>query len=182
MLRHVTDEVLLDLVEGNADGEARRHVEECMACRARVEQATAGWHAARDAEVPEPSPLYWEVFRRQVGRHIEASDPKAWRPLALVPILAAAAIMAAVTVIVPGSGGRGIDEPNETVPAWFALPSSENDDGLAVLAGVAPQAGVELTTTTQCHDVGHCLATLSEEESEALAAALRGDLEKGGTL
>ncbi|HLA77787.1 MAG TPA: hypothetical protein VJU18_09430 [Vicinamibacteria bacterium] len=179
MANHLTDERLIDLLEETAGAETRRHAEECRPCQVRLQDARAGLKLAQSAEVPEPSPLYWEHFRRQVGHRLEAAQPRRWPRLAWGGLLATAAAALVLAVWMPGtpSGGRGTAQ----LPAWSALPPSDGDQGLAILAVIAPQASEELGVVADCHDVGNCLAELSDEESQALAEALRGQFAKGGT-
>ena len=82
---HPTDAVLLDVLDGVAEGQARRHVAACAECAARVEEARQGLALARQADVPEPSPLYWEDFRSQVGRRDGTDDVDLARPAGLLP-------------------------------------------------------------------------------------------------
>ncbi len=180
MPKHLTDESLIDLLEERAGSETRRHASECRLCEARLQDAQRGLELAQRAEVPEPSPLYWEHFRRQVGRRLETAEPRRWPGFVWGPLLATAAAAVAVALWVPGTTNERGRAPAPLLPAWSALPPSESDEGLPVLAAVAPHAG-ELGVVADCRDLGSCLAELSDEESRALAEALRGQLAKGGT-
>ena len=167
MARHVTDETLLDVLEGTADAESRRHAEACAACAERVEEARGGRELAREAEVPEPSPLYWEAFRRTVGRRIESeSAGRSWR-WAWLPVAATAA---AVLLTVPAL--RPSFSPVPVLPAWSALPPADQDAGLAVLEGL-DIADADLSAVDGERDVIESLADLSDEESRAFQDALR---------
>lgn len=167
MARHVTDETLLDVLEGTAVAGSRRHVEACAACAARVEEARGGRALAREAEVPEPSPLYWEALRRNVGRRIEKdSAGRSWR-WALLPMVAtAAAVLLALPVMRPSFSPA----PAPLLPAWSALPPVDQDAGLAVLEGL-DIADAELSADGE-RDVVESLADLSDEEAWAFQAAL----------
>ena len=70
MAKHLSEERLQDVVDGAADEDARAHVTVCPGCRRRADEAALGLALAHEADVPEPSPLYWEAFRRQVGRRL----------------------------------------------------------------------------------------------------------------
>jgi hypothetical protein len=168
---HLTDDVLMDVCEGTAGPEARAHVEACAECRGRVAEASEGLVFARQVDAPEPSPLYWPALRRNVATAIDASPRRArlwWAP----PALAAAAARVVIAVLpLRTQTPVAPQSPVAVLPAWSALPPAEDDPGLPVLAGVAPQAADALVGVS-CQDVSGCLATLSDEEDAQLADAL----------
>ena len=174
MRRHLPDETLMDVVDEAATPAARAHVAACAECRGRVEEAREGLALARGADIPEPSPLYWQAFRRQVGRRVETEDRRAswWR---LVPIAAAAAGLVAMVPILHAPTPVG-----PSLPAWSALPPADQDPGLAILQGFATVGG-DLVATHEGRGVTEYIATLSDDESRALADVLRDRL-KGGEL
>ncbi len=174
MAKHLSEERLLDVVEGAAAEDARAHVAACPACRRRVDEAALGLALAHEAEVPEPTPLYWEAFRRQVGRRILSEDRTSWR-WRLVPLLAAAA---ALIVIVPSLKAPAGGSLAPVVPAWSALPPAEEDPGWVVLEGLAA-SDPELAPPREGRGVAELLGDLSEEESLALTDALRKKLKEG---
>jgi hypothetical protein len=179
MREHLSDDGVVDILADVAGEHSRRHLEGCPPCRERVAEARAGWDLAREAEVPEPSPLYWESFRRQVHRRIagEAAGGRRWR--VLVPTLALAAGVV-VASFLPSSSPVAPVEPARLLPAWSALPPGEEDEGLLVLQALAP-APEELEPAAEC-EIAECLAELSDEESQALAAALQRGLAPGRGL
>ena len=174
MSMHLADERLMEVMEDAADAEARAHVESCTACAKHLREARDGLALAREAEVPEPSPLYWEAFRRNLGQRIEDEGAaRGWRWV-LLPILATAASLA---VLVPALH-RPVATPPSPIPvlaAWSALPPADQDDGLEVLEGVAladadlPAVGGERSTVES-------LADLSDDEARDVGDALRGSL------
>lgn len=169
MARHVTDETLLDVLEGTAEAESRGHAESCAACAARVEEARGGRALARAAEVPEPSPLYWEAFRRNVGRRIESeSAGRSWRWAWLPVVAAAAAMLLAVPALRPALSTA----PAPVLPAWSALPPADQDAGLAVLEGL-DIADADLSAVDGERGVVESLADLSDEEVSAFRDALQ---------
>ena len=177
MSRHLSDESLLRLAQGgDADGE-RAHVLACARCAGQVEEARAGLDLARRADVPEPSPLYWEAMRLRIERRI-AEEPRrspvwAW----LAPVLATAAAVA-VVALTTGRAHAPAGLPGPTLPAWSALPPAEDDTSLAVLEGLAVADG-DLGTLDEGRGVSAFLAGLSDEEYRALADSLR-ETGKGG--
>jgi hypothetical protein len=173
---HPTEALLLDLLDGVAEGEVRRHVVECAACATRVEAARQGLALASQAEVPEPSPLYWEDFRSQVGRRI--SVERRSRRVLLAP-LAAAAVLAGVVALLPSNTSVPSAVRIATLPAWSALPAADDDPGLTVLAALGGSSD-ELATAVDCPGTGDCLAELSDDESRAVADLLGRELDGGG--
>jgi hypothetical protein len=171
MSRHLSDQSLLRLAQGEGDEAAREHVLACGRCAGRVEDAREGLSLAHRADVPEPSPLYWEAMRRSVGRRI-AEEPRrspAWAWLA--PLLAAASVVL-VVVLTTGRAHAPAALPASTLPAWSALPPAEDDVSLEVLEGVAMADG-NLEMPDQGEGASAFLAGLSDEEYRGLVASLR---------
>jgi hypothetical protein len=178
MTGHVSDEALAELLEEAGSAADREHAASCPACGTRLSEARAELELARSADVPEPSPLYWEAFRRNVGRRIAEEPGPRWRwglwvPLATVA--AAAAFAVAVVVRTPGptaaerAAGLG---PSPVVPAWSALPPAEEDVSLDVMEGLAVADG-GLTAWAEGRGLGAFVGGLTDEESAALAETLR---------
>lgn len=185
MAKHLTEEVLLAAAHGDEDPALRTHLEVCAACRERLAEAKEGLDLARGAsDVPEPSPLYWESFRLQVGQRIaaegEPSGPVAfWRRFGLASLIPAVAAVALLVAFLPALRRNvGGASPPAVLPAWQALPASADDAGLDVLRGLALQ-GRDLQAAAECGSVVDCLGEMNDEESEALADALRGELPEG---
>jgi hypothetical protein len=167
MLEHVRDDELMDAAEGTASGGVRRHIKACPACRERVAEAATGWDLARAADVPEPSPLFWEAFRRQVGRRV--GSERRWRPVVWAPALAAAAAATiAIGVLAPRPGAV---QPVSTLPAWSASLTAGDENGLAQL-GNLDAAEPDALAAAGCRRLTECLSGLSEEETIALAEVL----------
>lgn len=172
MRGHVNPEAMIEVAEGRGGADERRHLEACGECRAQVEELRESLRGLASVGVPEPSPLYWEAFRRQVGGRLESeARPARWSWLWL-PGLAAAAAVVAVVLLRPPVTGLPSPGSVAALPAWTPLPSSEQDEGLPVLQGLA--ATGELTA---CGDLGGCLVDLSDEDAAAVTAALRSEIE-----
>ncbi len=178
MERHLSAESTIDLAEGRGRAEERRHLLGCEACRAQLEALRADLGALAGVEVPEPAPVYWEAFRRQVGRRLEAEPRhRGWSWL-WVPALAAAGVLA-LWVRVPPAPGPG-PAAATSLPAWSALPASDDDAGLNVLQALAD--GGQLSAAAGCLDLAACVEALSDEDAQALAEALRGESGNGRQL
>jgi hypothetical protein len=180
MRGHIADDQWIDVLEGVADPQVRRHIEGCGSCREKADGVRGGWALAHEADVPEPSPLYWESFRRRVGQAIEqeAVPPARWSLTAWRwPLAAAASAVLAFSVyLAPSSGTRRVgslsDSDKITLAAWSALPPAEEDDALPVLAAAIEDDA----PAPACSDLASCLADLSEDESAGFADALRTEL------
>jgi len=167
MRGHVGEEQWIDVVDGVADPQVRRHLEACAECRATADAMRASVALVREADVPEPSPLYWETFRARVGEAIaeEKAPPSRWR---LVPRWAIAAASLAVLSTAFHAPRREVNVPAApvVVEAWSPLPEAQDDEALPVLAAAA--SGGEVA----CADVASCAIDLSAIEPEGLAEAL----------
>jgi hypothetical protein len=183
MRSHLTEDMLLEALEGQGSGEARRHLAECEDCARRLDAGRVGLDLAHAADVPEPPPLYWEVFRRQVGRRIDEEGPRRrafgfW----LLPALATATVaLVAFGLFRSPDPGTGRESAAATLPAWSALPPAEEDEGLEVLEAMAA-SGDALDAALPAQGVAGTLTDLSDEESEVLAHALQYELAGTDTL
>jgi hypothetical protein len=179
MPSHLTSEDLMAVLDGTVSAADRDHVASCATCRALLEEARAGLALAEDSEVPEPSPLYWESFRRQVGRRIETHQRRAWG-FRLLPLFAGAAALVWVLPslrVVPSP----TPAPAPSLPAWSALPPADEDPGLEVLTALA--ASTPDLALGDCTGVTECASELAEDESGELLQALRDELgQKGEAL
>jgi hypothetical protein len=177
MTGHVPDASLPDLAEGGGSDAEREHAAACRPCAGRVEEARAALDLARRADVPEPSPLYWEAMRRSVGQRI-AEEPRraplwAW----LAPVAAAAA---AVAVVVSTAGRPPVPpaSPEPGLPAWSPLPAAEDDESLDLLESLAA-TGDEIGQLDEGRGVAAFLSGLSDEDYGVLVESLR-DAGSGG--
>jgi hypothetical protein len=185
MSDHLTEEQLWASLEGGASPGVLSHLEACAACRERRHDAEGGLSLAAGAgPVPEPSPLYWAAFRRQVEQKIGEEPPgsarHSWRrvftPGALVPVGVAALIVLFLNpVLRQGSAPSGSASPSPALPAWEALPAARDDGSLDVLRGLA-LAGNDLEAASGCREWTDCL---SDEESLDLTAVLEEQMPEG---
>lgn len=167
MRTHVSDETLADLLDGAAaDPATAAHLLSCDECRERLEGARIGLALARQADVPEPPPLFWEAFPRQVGRRL-AGGQRPWRRVVWPALGALAAGL--LFVALPDRPTQAPSAGAAMLPAWSPLPGADDDPGLEVLQAVA----VDLDLEVECEGLEECVADLSDEEGGALAEMLR---------
>jgi len=166
MSAHLSDQTMTDVLEKGGSPAEWAHVASCPACRSRLEDARGALQLASMAEVPEPPGLYWEALRRNVSRRVAEEPSRRPRWGWLLPMAAATA---AVVVIAVFLGGQPPVPSVPLLPAWSALPPVEDDAGLTVVSGFTEG---ELAEWDEGRGLGAFVAGLSDEESEALVAAL----------
>lgn len=170
MSGHASDESLVELALGTGAAGEREHVASCPSCARRVAEALEALELARRADVPEPSPLYWQALRRGVSRRIDEDARQRRRFAILVPLAAAAALVA--LLLSGGLPGRKRPAP-PGLAAWSALPAEDEDAGLEVLEGLALANGD--FADWDAEGLGAYVARLSEDESKLVAEGLRGE-------
>src|SRR5712672_889696 len=107
---HLNAEALVDIAEGTRPETAAPHLASCEACRAQVRELRAMISAAQDAEVPEPSPLFWDHLSSRVGEAVAAEGASRrswrnallWRRGVLDPLLAVGAVALLTAIVIPG--------------------------------------------------------------------------------
>ena len=174
MRSHPEDDALFDVAEGNASVEAARHVAACAACAARVADARAGLALVSGADMPEPSPLYFDAFRNRVASAIDAPPVRRRYTGFVLPAFLATAATIAVIAYLPTEVKTPV--PSPMASSWSSLPAA-GDPALEAVASAALAEEI-----VDCRDVAECVAGLSEEESRAFADALRAELLGSGDL
>jgi hypothetical protein len=195
---HLTPEELIDLAEDARADASFPHLSVCDRCRRELSDVRAAMSAARGADVPEPSPLFWTQFSRRVNDAI-AADPVAgrrwfeWtRPRVFMPV-SAVALGAIVLAVVLNAPGRVSDRPSapsgpgETAAAT-AEPAGdvadlEDDSSLRLVAALT--AGIDLSAAidaglTSRDSAEHAVTYMSAEELRALQRLLKEELARGG--
>ena len=168
-MTHLSDESVIELSTGEGRASDLAHAAACAACARRVQESRDALALLLCADVPEPSPLYWEALRSGVRQRIADDKRRVSAWTLLVPLAAAAAL-----VFVLWSGGA---KPPAAVapslPAWSPLPVAEEDDGLRVLEGLALTADAD-TDWDEAEGLSAYVADLTDEDSRTLAETLRG--------
>ena len=176
MRGHISEDRMIDLLEDQGTPADWAHVASCAECRSRLEEARSVMGLAAQAEVPEPPGLYWEALRRNVSRRI-AEEPQARSPWSwMLPVVAASAAALVIAVSLADRAAVPTPQP-DVLPAWSALPPEATDDDLLVVSGFAVDEidGEEWSELEEGQGLGAFVASLSEDESEALVEALRAE-------
>jgi hypothetical protein len=107
-MRHLSRDELLEAAEGRVP--RPDHVARCAGCRGEVESLAAVLRGAASVDVPEPSPLFWDLFSARVSEAVRREDvaadavPRrralraAWRWRVAAPVAAGLVVIAAVAV------------------------------------------------------------------------------------
>jgi len=198
-MRHLSVEEFVDAVEGVLPERRAAHVEGCAHCREHVAAARAALVSLRDADMPEPSPLYWQHLSARIHDSV-ANDriDSGWRvALAglfggrdLVPAVSSALLIVVVlaggvlmrgrgtTVLAPAPSvattGSDVSVANgiEDSEVWQVLTSAASDMPLddAHAAGMAVQAGA----------IDGAVQRMSPDELNELGRLLQSELRGSG--
>jgi hypothetical protein len=173
-MTHLSDESVIEMATGEGrDGDAA-HAAACADCERRVRESRETLALLQRAEMPEPSPFYWEALRSGVRERI-ADEKKRVSAWTLLPPLAAAA---ALTFLLWGGGAKPPAAIAPSLPAWSPLPAAEEDEGLRVLEGLALTAYAD-AEWDEPEGLSAYVADLSDEDSRTLADTLRRRAEGG---
>ena len=170
-MTHLTPSEIVDALDGTLAPARQAHARECDVCRSDVDALGRLLAETRSADVPEPSPLFWERFSARVQAAIAepAERPRrSWfdwpvlapiASLAVVLLILGAAISRAPVTAVPDNRAATAtagEFDDATIEAVWALvsdligaDSDEPDGGLAVAPGSAERAAVQLSSDEQ---------------------------------
>jgi hypothetical protein len=103
MSNHLSPEEFVDAIDGVLTASRQSHLDGCEACRGEV-AALGGLARQVDvaAEVPEPSPLYWDHLSRRISEATanDAASAPAWWQLSWRPLVAGGAMVVAAALVV----------------------------------------------------------------------------------
>ena len=169
-MRHLTPTQILDLVEHMPPTEAERaHVVSCVECRASATQLASALNSARQVEVPEPSPLFWDRLSDRVREAVAAEQTETSREArwlrwpVLVPFAGLALLVLALVSAVappPDAGDDAVTQiALEGTPdsAWAFLSDligpldieTVQEAGIAASPGAAEEAVLLMTAAEQ---------------------------------
>jgi len=99
-MSHLTADELIDAMEGILVPERQSHLTECAECQRQLADLSSVLNDAKQASVPEPSPLFWHHFSTRVNEAIDSEGLRAWPAWlhwkTLVPLGAMAMIVLAL--------------------------------------------------------------------------------------
>ncbi|HEX6164812.1 MAG TPA: hypothetical protein VFZ31_15695, partial [Vicinamibacterales bacterium] len=106
-MTHLTPDELIDAMEEALAPGRQAHLASCEECRRQVDDLAGALGDAKQANVPEPSPLFWNHFSQRVRAAIdqEQAPAGAWpgwlRWQVLLPLGAAAMLILGLMMTMP---------------------------------------------------------------------------------
>ena len=202
MTTHLSAREFVDAIEGGLTAGRQRHLDVCAACQTEVETLrTIVVDLDSDADLPEPSPLFWEHFQSRVNVAVreEAMVPSRaawWRTLlgtgATRTWLTAGATVAALVMIAamylraPVDAGRPVDAGAAAALGETVVP----DEAALVLGGAEWEFVSGMLETLQEDDmrrvltpsgnaVDAAMGNLSESERKTFLRLLQAEMVAG---
>ena len=198
-MTHLSDAELVDAVEGALTPARRTHADSCGRCRAAVIRLGSVLREVSSADVPEPSPLFWDHFSARVRDAVAAEQPAssrwAWASLrapwiqvvafcAIVISVASAAwfvrpsdesksvaTVASTTPLLPSTVANPSEELTETDdPAWVVLS--------AAAADLTDQETPSATLTVRPAAVDMAVQQLTPQERQELRRLLQSEMKR----
>jgi hypothetical protein len=79
-MSHLTDLEIVELIDGALDAPRASHLATCDACRTKIDDLRGALARAKEVDVPEPSPLFWEHFAARVRAGLDdvQQERRAW--------------------------------------------------------------------------------------------------------
>lgn len=187
-MTHLTDEQIVDAMDGSLLPAAAAHVSACAACASKVGEARNAFREAAGLDVPDPSPLFWQHFAERVNAAIDhppVASGWGWPRVAgwataVLLVIGVIAIFAMrsgevprqIPVVQTPAGDVVEPIPIDEDEAWAVVRTLATDLHYedAHEAGVMPRAGA----------VDRAATELSEEERAELVRLLENELKRTG--
>lgn len=116
MIRHLAGDELVDLAEGARRETSVPHLASCADCRARLADLRSVMSRVAEADLPEPSPVYWDQFSSRVREAIDAEPRPRWT-WTFGWVVPASALACAALVLVALMASVWLRQPVVGVPA-----------------------------------------------------------------
>ncbi len=191
-MNHLTPDELIDAVERSLSPARQAHLTECARCGLEVTQLSTILDDSRAAaEVPEPSPLFWDHLSNRVRTAI-AAEPMAPRtgrwfqwpilaPVAGLVLLVFALVSAVPQVTVIGPTTEDAGQRGAPSGAVASIGVDESWEVVSELVGeldieTAQQAGIAIGLGS-AEDI---VAQLTSAEQQELVRLLQAELQRAG--
>ena len=117
-MKHLSTAEFVDEVEGRLPEARRTHLGACGACAAQAAVLREAIGVAQQADIPEPSPLFWEHMSGRIADAVRGTtpEPQAWWRHPAWAIACSVVLVAAVLI--------GLRDARVPPPARTASPSA----------------------------------------------------------
>jgi hypothetical protein len=191
---HLTIDELVDVAEGTRTESSAPHLGACEHCRKQLWDLRAAISTAKDVDVPEPSPLFWDHLSSRVAEAVAAegvASRAAWvaHPrYALASLAVAAALLIAVSStfrrsVPPAVGLPGISVADSSAAVDLVGDPVDDDPSLTVVASLIDDQDIETVREAGLaprESAEHAVAQLSDEELRELGRLLRKEITRSG--
>jgi hypothetical protein len=178
-MNHLTPDELIDAVESMLAPGRQAHLATCETCQRELAGLSSVLSDAKQAAVPDPSPLFWPYFSERVRTAIDqdANDPGNWpswmRWQVLAPLGVAAMIILGLMIAVPKQ-----DPVYPELQAPEALQAPESWAMVTELVG-----SIDLDTASAAGVIEPGVAEravlhLTAEEQQELTRLLKAELQR----
>ena len=201
---HLAPEELIDLAEGGRAESTAPHLQACAVCRQQIVTLRAAMSAVVDAadaasggngaDIPEPSPLFWDHLSRRVREAVadempgsgfarwrwRTTLPASWRTWAMAGVAAAVAVSIYVTA--PRTLTRPSDARNAAASAPLQPFGAADDPSFVLFADLTEQMDEQAITeagwSSHVGAVDEVVASLTDDERIELQRLLKEELAK----
>lgn len=180
-MTHLTPDELIDAMEGVLSPERRTHLAACDACQRELAGLSTVLSDAKQASVPEPSPMFWPHFSERVRTAIDhdanqAGNWPAWmRWQVLLPLGAMAMIVLALAMSIPR-----LEVPDDIVDN--APPAvTQPGDTWAMVTELVGNIDLDTASAAGVIEPGvaeQALLHLTAEEQQELTRLLKAELQR----
>ena len=197
MTSHLSSQEFVNALDGALVDARQSHLDGCASCQAQVQELrTLLEDAAPGADMPEPSPLFWDHFQARVLTAVQdetAPARQAWwknwadaRTLVAVSVTIVAVVASASLYlsrpVTPGpdalTDGAELAEPSVLAEASTSLDGDEWDFVTSVMGTMKDDELHEVLTPT--HDsVDAAMEALTSAERERFMKLLKAELTEG---
>jgi len=168
-MKHLSEVALVDSMEGQGSRSDREHLLACAECASRAKALLEALSEAGAAAMPEPEPAFWGSQRRRIRESLDHSQ-RGFGWVFLPGLALAGATAMGLFLWLPHVPSA---RPSPTLPAWSAVPEGE-DVAMTALRGLSPAP--EDVSLAENQGLSDQIVSLSDDESQALTAALRTEL------
>jgi hypothetical protein len=185
MTTHLTQDEQIAALDGALEPVRMAHAQTCDACRNAVAELRTVLARVADADVPEPSPLFWDHFSARVKQATAVDDASRrswnWRPW----LAAATALTALVLVVVmrlPHVTQTRVPAPAQPAGVATTLASADSPDNEPWSAVVQAASGLSAddvqSALSLSADTSPLVEDLSPAERAAFVRLLHAEMER----